>query len=573
MNTETIQYLLKVRDQFSGTFKKFNFGLGRMKAKIRLLRRGMTKMGNSFVSAGKKVSGFTAPIGVAFGLAARTIYKFDESMNSVRSRMLLTSKDIKKDMSGISKKAKELGSTTQYSANEAGDAMYYLAGAGWKASTIMKNTASVLNLAAASGMGLKETADIATNIMSSFGFDASKMDAEDFAKEVKKAMDIMAAGTSRSNIDMTQLSDTMKYVGNTAKNLGVGMAEATAVTGVLGNFGIQGSLAATGMKALYTRTATNEGKLKKMGISMKDASGKALPMMKIFEQLGSKMDKMGKFERINFGKNFFGLYGMAASDIAIDNLKDVSELTKKLQKDTEGAGASLAMAQARMQGLPGATKLMTSAVAGLNLKLGDAGLTDILIFLASAVKGFSNWLAGTNKYVRGFVVGIGGILMVAGPALIAIGKMSLGISALSKVTWISKTAIFAWNTIVKGVMLTTKLWTAAQWLLNIAMAANPILLIIAGVVLLGVAVAALIYYWKDVVKWMKEAVAWASDSVLGRAVGGVVNMFSGDSSKPAVSKGQKVDVGITTKVSASQGSKIDSQEVSHGNNYKNAGAW
>jgi len=52
--------------------------------------------------------------------------------------------------------------------------------------------------------------------------------------------------------------------------------------------------------------------------------------------------------------------------------------------------------------------------------------------------------------------------------------------------------MYTWMGLVRGGML---LWQGAIWLVNAAMTANPVLLIVAGVIALGVAVAAAIVYW------------------------------------------------------------------------------
>lgn len=52
--------------------------------------------------------------------------------------------------------------------------------------------------------------------------------------------------------------------------------------------------------------------------------------------------------------------------------------------------------------------------------------------------------------------------------------------------------MYTWMGLVRGGML---LWQGAIWLVNAAMLANPVLLITAGIIALGVVVAAAIVYW------------------------------------------------------------------------------
>lgn len=67
------------------------------------------------------------------------------------------------------------------------------------------------------------------------------------------------------------------------------------------------------------------------------------------------------------------------------------------------------------------------------------------------------------------------------------------------VAW--KGVLLAWRGAVAAVMVVTKVWTAMQWLLNAAMLANPIVLVIAAVVALAALAGWLIANWDTVKDW------------------------------------------------------------------------
>ena len=50
--------------------------------------------------------------------------------------------------------------------------------------------------------------------------------------------------------------------------------------------------------------------------------------------------------------------------------------------------------------------------------------------------------------------------------------------------------------------------TAAQWLFNAAMTANPIGLVVVALATLGVGIALVVKHWKDIVTWIKKAWGW-----------------------------------------------------------------
>lgn len=72
---------------------------------------------------------------------------FEEGMSNVEALSGATADE----MAHLSDKAKELGATTKFTAQEASDAMGYMAMAGWDAQEMLSGMDGVLQLAAASG--------------------------------------------------------------------------------------------------------------------------------------------------------------------------------------------------------------------------------------------------------------------------------------------------------------------------------------------------------------------------------------------------------------------------------------
>ena len=90
------------------------------------------------------------------------------------------------------------------------------------------------------------------------------------------------------------------------------------------------------------------------------------------------------------------------------------------------------------------------------------------------MKGFADWWKGLDSTTQNTILTIAGVVAAIGPVLIIMGSVAKSISAIS-------TAI---NIMKKSTLLATiatKLQTAAQWLLNAAMSANPIGLVIAAI--------------------------------------------------------------------------------------------
>lgn len=108
--------------------------------------------------------------------------------------------------------------------------------------------------------------------------------------------------------------------------------------------------------------------------------------------------------------------------------------------------------------------------------------------LTGLVEWFTNLDSGSQKMILTFI----GIAAAIGPALTLIGKLTSGIgSAVNVVKWLADANNLA---TIKTIAMTVaqKAAAAAQWLLNAAMSANPIGIIIVAVAAL---VAGIIYLW------------------------------------------------------------------------------
>ena len=75
----------------------------------------------------------------------------------------------------LSAAAKEMGESTKFSASQAGEALNYLALAGYDANKAVAALPTVLNVAAAGGMELASASDMITDAMSALGLETSQM--------------------------------------------------------------------------------------------------------------------------------------------------------------------------------------------------------------------------------------------------------------------------------------------------------------------------------------------------------------------------------------------------------------
>lgn len=125
--------------------------------------QGISKL-SSVASSGLKgvatvIAGTVTAIG-GLGLAATKVgMSFESSMSQVAATMGITVEEIANGSEAfdmLEQAAKDAGATTQFSATQAGEALNYLALAGYDAEKAVKTLPTILNLAAAGGMQLGE---------------------------------------------------------------------------------------------------------------------------------------------------------------------------------------------------------------------------------------------------------------------------------------------------------------------------------------------------------------------------------------------------------------------------------
>ena len=170
-------------------------GNGRTSSSLKNIGTEAANTGKAFERSSTSVSSFATGLGKVLGAVSVTALgrslvgiasDFDGSMSVVQSKLLVADEA----MVDLRETAKDLGTTTRFSASEAADAMGFLAQAGLDSEEILGAIGPSLDLAAAGGLSLAQSADIATNVMG--GFRLSVDDLPD-------VMDKLAISSARSN--------------------------------------------------------------------------------------------------------------------------------------------------------------------------------------------------------------------------------------------------------------------------------------------------------------------------------------------------------------------------------------
>lgn len=333
----------------------------------------------TMAGAASALSSYLLPMAAAaFGIGAvtREIATFDTSMSAVAAVTRATGAELE----ALRDVAKDLGDTTEFSAAQAADGLKFLGMAGFSARDAIAAIPDVLNLATAAQMDLASAADISSNIMSGFGIAAEN--AGDVA-------DVLAAASSRANTDVSQLGQAMSTVAPISATLGISLEDTAAAIGVMSDAGIQGERAGTAMRGMLASlagpTKAAADTLKQMGLTIRDVDPATNDLADILDKLrGTGMTAAQAM-------TIFGREAASGALVLVDGTARVREFGDELNTVE---GEAQRMADTMRDNLGGDLQGLGSAISGLVIGLGEAGLTGAMRSSIQSATDLTRWISG-----------------------------------------------------------------------------------------------------------------------------------------------------------------------------------
>lgn len=390
--------------------------------------------GGMMMGTGMQMAGVA---GIGFGVydTVKTYKDFEKQMAAVKaiSTSDMGAAEAAAAMDALTRKAREMGAATQFSATEAAKAFEYMGMAGWNTEQMISGIAPVLNLALASGEDLAKVSDIVTDAMTALHIDTR---GEDATKNIEHFTDVLAAAATHSNTNVGMMGEAFKYAAAPAGLFASAYENAADVSndvalalGLMANTGIKASQAGTALRATLTRmgadTIPTANAMKMLGVSItqvgKDGTEQLKPLRSIFDDLRAKMKdgisaeglidyaealagsktrnkavltdfanklisqggKLSKKDQMKFSQMLAGeeaLSGLIAIMTASD--EDYQNLTKALD-NSEGTAAK--MAATRADTLAGDFDILKSAWEDLQIEfMTGAGSNGLRSFLQGA---------------------------------------------------------------------------------------------------------------------------------------------------------------------------------------------
>lgn len=402
-----------------------------------------TQMGRMMMAAG-------ASIVAGMGVAVKEFATFDESMKNTASVMNATAAEM--DMLG--KHAIDISTQLPHSAREVGDAMYYLASQGYRATEVMKSLSPVMKLATATNTQAETTARYLMMTLNQFGASAD---------EATKYAQVFASAISNTQLRMEWLGQAMVNVGPVAKQLGMSIEETTAYLAMLADAGVVSGKAGTHLRIIMANltaaTGNQQKTLAKLGLTMDQVNPELRSMESIFQTLAESGAGVGEiFDLFNRRAGASAMAVMGLSDSYDEYIKKVSDYTK-LDK----------MVQIQMSALSKQFKLLRDTISAVAIQFGavlEEPIRNAIDRFRELAVQVGNLSTSTKKMILGFAAGIAALLFVAGPIVIIMGTLTQSMLNMSlmgaalKITLIGMIKPFiALGLAIKGLFVT--LFTSA----------------------------------------------------------------------------------------------------------------
>ena len=361
-NTKEARALLKEITKLDTKLKGIDRTVGQAQRNVGAYERAL----GGLRGVGMGVTNMLGKLGVAMGIGmivrnvTKIFFEFNQEVANLASVLGKTTSEIEP----LINDAKRLGASTKFTASEVVQLQVAFSKLGFKEEEILSATEATLELAAATGVDLATSAEIAAATLNGFGLGA---------EQTQRVVDVMAKSFTTSALDMEKFKVAMRAVGPVAKTAGFSIERTTAMIGVLADNGVRAETAGTGLRNVFLE-------LSKRGITFEQAMAK----------IANSSDKAAT------SMELFGKENAVVGVVLSENVEKTNELEKSLMN---AGGAAEKMADTQLDTLAGATTLLSSAWEGfiLSLEDGDGIFSRVLRGAINLSTEFLNILTRINE--------------------------------------------------------------------------------------------------------------------------------------------------------------------------------
>ncbi|CAI3407570.1 phage tail tape measure protein [Enterococcus cecorum] len=408
-----------IKSAFSNAFNTFTSTTKRVMSNVvSSVQTGMAKVGmaikaskpyfkqfgqdfkKGFVQSGQVAMGFgdkllnatkVAAIGGTLALAGlgKKIYDVAGGFDQQMARVNAIADEVGVSYADLRKKAIDLGAQTAFSAKEAAAGMENMASAGFNTKEIYDSMAGVLALAAVSGGDVALAAENSASALRGFGLEAS---------QAGHVADVFAQAAAKTNAEVADMGEAMKYIAPVAHSMGISLEETAAAVGILSDSGIKGSQAGTSLRGALSRLAKPTDAMREtmdaLGLSFYDSNGNMKSLADQVGMLKTAFKGLTPEQQQNALVTLYGQESLSGMLALISAGPDkLRELTKSFE---QSGGAADKMAQQMQNNLPSKIEQMFGALESVAIRIGDK----LFPIIAPQIEKLTDWIDKTFSEVN-----------------------------------------------------------------------------------------------------------------------------------------------------------------------------
>lgn len=328
-----------------------------------------------------KGMGMMYGVGGAMGVISEAFSNSVEYQNTMETAKAILQRNyngnnFKSDYGKMVRTVRDVAMKTKFTAPEAADAARFMAMAGLDIPMIKASIAPIADLAVIGDNDLGFIADKMTNIQTAFGIAPQQM---------RKVADMMTSTITSTNTDIAMLAESMEYaapmarMANWKKGASGSLAEALAIIGVMGNSGIQASMAGTTLRMMYQnimKTTKDQRKAwQSLGISLKEEDGSPRNMISLLDELANKIDITSNKGKAKLPGLMSQLFRVTAGPGAAAIVQNIDKVKALAAQNMAATGNSQAISKVKQSDIKGLWAQVTSAFTEGVLKVFESAET------------------------------------------------------------------------------------------------------------------------------------------------------------------------------------------------------
>lgn len=378
-------------------------------------------------------------------------------------------------------------------------------------------------MAVAFGMSQEQAADAIGGYRSAMGLSF---------EETRSMLDLMNQYANTSSATEEDIANVMRRIDSLGGQAGMAVKPMTALSATLVSMKVPPEQAATGIKNFLLAMTSGNAATKQQSIAFRKLGFDTVELAKAMQEdapnavlsLLNSLKKLPKHEQLSTMQTLFGKESLNVISPLLSQLDLVTRNLEICADETQSAGAMAKEAGVRWQSTAGQLQTLKNKTNEIAINLGSA----LLPAINDTIAGVSPLITNFAEFAKDNPVLIKNLIGTAG-ALVGLKMTTLAaryaVNGLHTVWTVGKGTALAFSFATKtqtyslaaqkAAMLAastaTRASTAAQWLWNVALTANPIGIIIVG---LGSAAAAM-YALYQTCEPVRNAFDWVFTGIAG----------------------------------------------------------